>query len=97
MGCPGKFARIAQALGVDTSGMTTEEAAKWAVIEVENLVSELNIPPLSEQGVNPEEIDRYAQAAFDDPQTFGNPRVINLEGYKWIYRRCLGLEKSTII
>ncbi|OYD10001.1 iron-containing alcohol dehydrogenase [Paludifilum halophilum] len=96
MGCPDKFARIAKALGVDTEGMTTEEAAKSAILEVEALVMELNIPTLSEQGVDPEQIDRYAQAAYDDPQTFGNPRIIDLEGYKWIYRRCLGLEESTI-
>ncbi|SMO38923.1 choline dehydrogenase [Melghirimyces algeriensis] len=97
MGCPDKFARIAQAMGVDTQGMSTEEAAKAAVIEVERMVNELNIPTLKEQGVDPEQIDRYAQAAYDDPQTFGNPRIIkSVEDYKWIYRRCLGLEKSTI-
>ena len=90
MGAPEKFARIAQALGVNVEGLSTEEAAKASVREVENLVRELNIPTLREQGVNPDEIDRYAQAAFDDPQTFGNPRIIKSpEEYKWIYRRCL--------
>lgn len=69
MGAPEKFARIAQALGVNVEGLSTEEAAKASVREVENLVRELNIPTLREQGVNPDEIDRYAQAAFDDPQT----------------------------
>ncbi|MFC4078277.1 iron-containing alcohol dehydrogenase [Salinithrix halophila] len=97
MGCPDKFARIAKAMGVDTEGMTTEEAAKSAVLEVESLVAEVNIPTLLEQGVDPEQVDRYAQAAFEDPQTFGNPRVIkSVEDYKWIYRRCLGLEETTI-
>ncbi|WP_108025441.1 iron-containing alcohol dehydrogenase [Melghirimyces profundicolus] len=97
MGCPDKFARIAQALGVDTQGMSTDEAARAAVLEVENLVADVNIPSLREQGVDPEQIDRYAQAAFDDPQTFGNPRIIkSVDDYKWIYRRCLGLEDSTI-
>ncbi|MDA8353771.1 MAG: iron-containing alcohol dehydrogenase [Firmicutes bacterium] len=97
MGAPEKFARIAQALGVNVEGLSTEEAAKASVREVENLVRELNIPTLREQGVNPDEIDRYAQAAFDDPQTFGNPRIIKSpEEYKWIYRRCLGLEESTL-
>ncbi|QKG84168.1 iron-containing alcohol dehydrogenase [Kroppenstedtia pulmonis] len=96
MGCPDKFARIAQALGVDTNEMTVEEAAKASVVEVEKLVAELKIPTLIEQGVDPQQIDRYAQAAYDDPQTFGNPRIIDLEGYKWIYRRCLGMEESTL-
>lgn len=97
MGCPDKFARIAQALGVDTEGLSLEEAAKAAVIEVENLIRELNIPTLKEQGVDPEGIDRYAQAALEDPQTLGNPRVIKgVEDYQWIYRRCFGLEESTM-
>lgn len=96
MGEPEKFARIAQALGVEISGMSEEEAAKTAVREVERLVKELNIPSLKEQGVNLNDIDRYAQAAFEDPQTIGNPREINVDGYKWIYRRCFDLEESTL-
>ena len=96
MGAPHKFARIAQALGVDTKGMSTEEAAKSAVTEVERLVRELNIPSLEEQGADPGQIDRYAQAALDDPQTFGNPRDLDLDAYQWIYRRSFGLEKSTL-
>lgn len=96
MGEPEKFARIAKALGVDTSRMSEEEAAKEAVREVERLVKELNIPSLKEQGVTPDQIDRYAQAAFEDPQTVGNPRDIDVDGYKWIYRRCFGLEGSTL-
>ncbi|MCS1350700.1 iron-containing alcohol dehydrogenase [Mechercharimyces sp. CAU 1602] len=97
MGCPDKFARIAQALGVNTSEMSTDDAARMAVIEVENLIRDVEIPTLLEQGVNPDDIERYAQAAYDDPQTFGNPRIIGLDGYRWIYRRCLGLEESTIL
>ncbi|MBD1371856.1 iron-containing alcohol dehydrogenase [Hazenella sp. IB182357] len=96
MGAPHKFARIAEALGVNTKEMTVEEAAIAAVIEVERLVADVNIPSLLDQGVDPEQIDRYAQAALDDPQTFGNPRDLDLNAYKWIYGRCLGLEESTL-
>jgi choline dehydrogenase len=96
IGAPAKFARIAQALGVNTEGMSTEDAAKAAVVKVETLVKELNIPTLREQGADPEQIDRYAKAALEDPQTFGNPRDLDLDSYKWIYRRCFGLEESTL-
>ncbi|CAM3821277.1 iron-containing alcohol dehydrogenase [Alicyclobacillus pomorum] len=95
LGEPEKFARIAQALGVDTTRMSVNDAAQAAVREVDRLVRQLNIPTLLEQGVNPEDIERYAQAAFEDPQTVGNPRDIGIEGYRWLYRRCLGLEPST--
>lgn len=60
----------------------------------ERLVRELNIPSLSEQGADPKQIDRYAKAALDDPQTFGNSRGLNLDAYQWIYRLCFGLEES---
>ncbi len=96
MGAPHKFARIAQAFGVDTKGMSTDAAAKAAVMEVARLVRELNIPSLSEQGADPKQIVRYAKAALDDPQTFGNPRDLNLDAYQWIYRRCFGLEESSL-
>lgn len=94
MGAPEKYARIARALGVPVEGMSTEDAAKAAVIEVEKLVRDLNIPTLRQQGADPEQIDRYAKAAFEDPQTFGNPRDLDLDAYKWIYRRCFGLDET---
>ena len=94
MGAPEKYARIARALGVTVEGMSTEDAAKAAVIEVEKLVRDLNIPTLRQQGADPEQIDRYAKAAFEDPQTFGNPRDLDLDAYKWIYRRCFGLDET---
>ncbi len=94
MGEPEKFARIAQALGVDTTRMSVNDAAQAAVREVDRLVRQLNVPTLLEQGVNPDDIERYAQAAFHDPQTVGNPRDIGIDDYRWLYRRCLGLEPS---
>jgi choline dehydrogenase len=96
MGAPLKFARIAQAMGVDTRGMSTGEAAKAAVKEVARLVRDLNIPSLQEQGADPGQIDRYARVALEDPQTFGNPRDLDLDAYRWIYRRAFGLEKSVL-
>lgn len=96
MGEPEKFARIAQALGVNTHGMTQEEAAKAAVREVYNLVRDVQIPTLEQQGVPPEMIPRLAEEAFKDPQTIGNPRDINVSGYEWVYRRCFSLEPSTV-
>lgn len=96
MGEPEKYARIAQALGVNTYGMTIEEAAKAAVREVYRLVKDVQIPTLEEQGVPADMIPRLAQEAYNDPQTVGNPRDINVKGYEWIYRRCFDLEPCTV-
>ncbi len=95
-GHPAKFARIAKALGVNTSNMTTEEAAKAAVNEVYKLVEDLDIPSLEEQGVSPDLIERLSEEALKDPQTVGNPRDLTLKDYEWIYKRCFNLVPKTV-
>lgn len=96
-GHPAKFARIAQALGVDTFNMTTHEAAQAAVLEVYKLAEELDIPSLEEQGVSADMIPRLAEEAMKDPQTVGNPRTLTVKDYEWIYKRAFNLVPSTII
>ncbi|WP_017470430.1 iron-containing alcohol dehydrogenase [Amphibacillus jilinensis] len=95
-GHPDKFARIAQALGVDTFNMTTEEAAKASVNEVYRLVEDLDVPTLEEQGVSSEMIERLAKEAMKDPQTVGNPRDLTVKDYVWIYERCFNLTPKTV-
>jgi len=88
MGEPLKYARIAQALGENTWGLSVWEAAEVAIDAVEQLSEDLNIPSLPEMGIPEEDIPMLAQLAFDDPQTIGNPRDIDLKGYGEIYRSC---------
>lgn len=95
-GAPDRFARIAQAFGINTHGMTVEEAAKAAVNYMYELVDDLDIPSLEEQGVSPDLIDRLAKVAMEDPQTIGNPRDLSLEDYKWIYKRCFNQVEKTV-
>ena len=95
-GHPAKFARIAQALGVNTFNMTTDEAAKAAVNEVYKLAEDLDIPNLEEQGVSPDMIDRLSKEAMKDPQTVGNPRDLTVKDYQWIYKRCFNLVPKTL-
>ncbi|MDQ0208476.1 iron-containing alcohol dehydrogenase [Alkalicoccobacillus murimartini] len=95
-GAPGRFARIAQAFGINTAGMTTDEAAKAAVDYMYNLVEELDVPTLEEQGVDPEQTERWAKEALKDPQTIGNPRDLTLADYEWLYKRCFNLVPSTL-
>lgn len=95
-GHPSKFARIAEALGINTFEMSTEEAAKAAVNEVYQLVEDLEVPSLEEQGVSPDMIERLSKEAMKDPQTVGNPRDLNEQGYKWIYDRCFNKIPKTL-
>ena len=94
MGEPEKYARIAQALGINIHGMTLEEASLAAVDYIYELVEDLKIPSLQEQGVSPDLIPRLAEEAFKDPQTTGNPRDIDVKGYEQIYLRCFNIDSN---
>jgi choline dehydrogenase len=88
MGEPHKYARIAQAMGENTWGLTVWEAAELAAEAVAQLTYDLNIPTLPEMGIPQEDVPMLAQLAFDDPQTIGNPRDIDVAGYQKIYESC---------
>ena len=87
-GEPRKYARIAQALGEDTRGLPVSEAADRAVASVTRLVRDLAIPTLDDMGIPQVDIPMLAQLAFDDPQTTGNPRDLDVAAYEGIYRAC---------
>lgn len=93
MGEPQKFARIAQALGEDTRGLSVWQAAEKAVEAVYKLTSDLQIPTLQELGFNESEIPMLAEIAFNDPQTIGNPRDLTKKAYEGIYQRTFQLGK----
>jgi choline dehydrogenase len=88
MGEPHKYARIAQAMGENTWGLGVWEAAELAVMAVAQLAEDLDIPTLPQMGIPEEDIPMLAQLAYDDPQTIGNPRDIDVAGYERIYRGC---------
>jgi choline dehydrogenase len=83
---PERYARIAQGLGVETSGMDVLEAAAAGVEEVYRLTDEVGIPTMEELGFSTDEIPMLARIAFEDPQTQGNPREVDVDGYVEIYR-----------
>jgi choline dehydrogenase len=93
MGEPHKFARIAKALGEDTRGLSVWQAAEKAVDAVYKLIRDLNIPSLQQMGFNQSEISLLADLAAKDPQTIGNPRDINYNGYLKVYQRAFELGK----
>jgi choline dehydrogenase len=83
---PERYARVAQALGVDIGGVEPLEAALEGARELRDLTGRLGIPTMGELGFSPDEIPLLAQMAFDDPQTIGNPRVLTVDNYETIYR-----------
>jgi choline dehydrogenase len=82
---PARYARIAVGLGVDTSGMDELEAALAGVEELYRLTDDVGIPTMAKLGFSEDEIPMLARIAFEDPQTIGNAREVDIAGYEEIY------------
>jgi choline dehydrogenase len=81
-----RYARIAQGLGVETGGMDALEAARAGVEEVYRVTDDVGIPSLTGLGFSEGEIPMLARIAFEDPQTQGNAREVDVAAYQAIYR-----------
>ena len=83
-----KYGRIARAMGVDTQGMTDEEAAVAAVEAVKKLSLDLGIPQtLTEIGIPYDALPQLASDAFNDVCTGGNPQPITEEDILELYKK----------
>ena len=82
-----KFGDVARAMGVDTAGMDTRQAAQAAVDAVRALAVCVGIPQrLSSLGVREEDLPRLAASALADVCTPGNPRDTSAEEILALYR-----------
>jgi choline dehydrogenase len=90
---PERYARITQGLGVDVRGVSTLAAALLGVEEVYRLTDDVGIPTMTELGFSEEEIPLLARIAYEDPQTVGNPREVDIGGYETIYRNAFSRGK----
>src|SRR5215510_7683510 len=50
----------------------------------------VGIPTMAALGFSDDEIPMLARIAFEDPQTIGNPREVDIAGYEEIYRKAFG-------
>ncbi|MGH7763203.1 MAG: iron-containing alcohol dehydrogenase, partial [Candidatus Dormibacteraceae bacterium] len=95
-GEPERFARMAQAFGLDTRGVSTWRAAEMAVEYVHELTVDVEIPSLQELGFSEKEIPMLADKAFADPQTVGNPRDVDAANYRRIYKQAFDLGRHRV-
>ena len=85
-----KFGIIAQHMGVDTTGMTPQQAAQAAVDAVKALSIRVGIPQhLSDLGITAADIPALADQALADVCTPGNPRDVTLDDIKALYTKVL--------
>ena len=88
--CVEKYGVIARTMGVDTTGMTAEEAAKAAVEAVRALSIRVGIPQhLTEIGITEKDIPALAEQAIADVCTPGNPRDVTEAEIIELYKKVL--------
>ena len=81
-----RLAEVAKAMGVDTTGMTTDEAADAAIAAVKQLSADVNIPTVC-QAMKAEEIDQLATDAMNDACFPGNPREATHEDVVELFKK----------
>jgi alcohol dehydrogenase class IV len=72
-GNPTRYARIAQAMGAEISGLSEMEAARRGAEAVKKLIKDIEIPSLSELGVDKDKLDQLAPKMSEDAIASGSP------------------------
>jgi alcohol dehydrogenase class IV len=82
-----KFARMARAMGVETRGMSQEEAANHVPEKIEALIEKLGLPRhLSELGVTLDDVPVMAEMAQQDICMLTNPCTYSTQDIAAMYR-----------
>lgn len=88
--CIEKYGVIARTMGVNTDGMTAEEAAQAACDAVKALAIRVGIPQhLTDLGIKEGDIPALAAQAIADVCTPGNPRDVTEEQIRELYKKVL--------
>lgn len=83
-----KFKAIAEAMGVDTAGMSQAEYRKAAVDAVRQLSVDVGIPTKL-PAIKEEDLDFLAESAFNDACAPGNPKAASVEDIKGLIRKLM--------
>ncbi len=83
-----RLAQVAVAMGVDTAGMSTDEAADAAIAAVKQLSVDVNIPTVCE-AITEEELDTLTKDAMADACFPGNPREATYDDVMGMFRQIM--------
>uniref|UniRef100_UPI0028A137D9 iron-containing alcohol dehydrogenase n=1 Tax=Atlantibacter subterraneus TaxID=255519 RepID=UPI0028A137D9 len=85
-----RFARIAQAMGVDIHGLTDEQASHKAIEAIRALSARVSIPSgFAALGVTNADIEGWLDKALADPCAPCNPRTATREEVRALYLEAL--------
>ncbi len=79
---------VARAMGVDTTGMSVDEAADAAIAAVKQLSADVNIPHTC-NGLVEEDLDQLADDAMADACFGGNPREADHDAVVALFRKVM--------
>jgi alcohol dehydrogenase class IV len=87
--CLPKYRDMAEAMGIDTTGMSPWEAASEAVDEMVTLASMVNLPTtLSEVNADRSKVQGWAEAAHKEQRLLGNtPRTLSVQDIADIFEK----------
>ncbi len=83
-----KFKAVAEAMGVDTTGMDQAAYRKAAIDAVRQLSQDVGIPTKLE-GMKEEDLDFLAESAAADACAPGNPKAASIEDFKALFRKIM--------
>ena len=83
-----KLKAVAEAMGVDTTGMSQDEYRKAAVDAVRQLSIDVGIPTKLE-ALKEEDLDFLAESAYADACAPGNPKAASVEDMKALIRKLM--------
>lgn len=84
-----KYKYIAEAMGVDTTGMDQETYRQAAIDAVKKLSSDVGIPTNLKDIVKEEDLDFLSESAYADACRPGNPRQTSVAEIKELYQSLL--------
>lgn len=83
-----KYKNIAEAMGIDTTGMSQDEYRKAAIDAVRQLSADVGIPSKLD-AIKEEDLDFLAESAFTDACRPGNPKETSVEDLKELFRKIM--------
>ena len=83
-----RLAKVAEAMGVDTTGMSVDEAADAAIAAVKQLSVDVEIPTVCE-AITEEELDTLTKDAMADACFPGNPREASYDDVMGMFRKIM--------
>lgn len=85
-----RFAKIAEAMGVDTQGKSENDTSADAITAIRQLSKRVGIPcSFSVLGIVEKDIEAWIAPALRDPCTPGNPRSVTADDVRQLYRSAL--------